>query len=177
MTHRLNYGPTAKILHWAVVALLSVQYVIGWLMPDIHPKMKPGAPMTWHISIGTLILALIVARLVWRIMHPVAPDGSLAPWQRYASEAMHWLLYVVVLATTISGWLFASFRGWTISWFFMMPLPMPTGQNSALGRAIDGWHQIFEWTLLILIGAHVFVAFVHLLYYRDRVMQRMLPQA
>ena len=176
MTHQPHYGATAKALHWAAVLLLSVQYAIGWLMPDIHGTMKPGAAMTWHISIGTVILALIVARLAWRITHPVAPEGSLAPWQRYASEAMHWLLYLAVLATTISGWLFASARGWAISWFFMMPLPMPTERSSPLVRTLDGWHQVFEWALLILIGAHVVVAFVHLLYYRDRVMQRMLPQ-
>jgi cytochrome b561 len=175
MTDRTQYDTTAKVLHWLVVALLSAQYLIGWLMPDIHRGMKPGDAMTWHISVGIVILALIVVRLVWRLTHRVAPESSLEPWQRSAAEAMHWLMYVLVLLTTISGWLFASFRGWSISLFFLTPLPMLSSENPDALRAINHWHQKFEWTLLILIGLHVLAAAVNLLFYRNRVMQRMLP--
>jgi cytochrome b561 len=131
--------------------------------------------MTWHISVGIVILALIVVRLVWRLTHRVAPESSLEPWQRSAAEAMHWLMYLLVLLTTISGWLFASFRGWSISLFFLTPLPMLSSENPDALRAINHWHQKFEWTLLILIGLHVLAAVVNLLFYRNRVMQRMLP--
>jgi cytochrome b561 len=175
MTDRLQYGTTAKVLHWLVVALLLVQYLIGWLMPDIHRGMKPGDAMTYHISVGIVILLLILARLAWRITHPVAPESSLPPWQRLSSEAVHWLLYLLVLATTISGWLFASFRGWTISFFFFTPLPMLSTENPAAIRTINHWHQKFEWALLILIGLHVAAALVNIFIYRNRVMQRMLP--
>jgi cytochrome b561 len=177
MTDRLQYGTTAKVFHWLIVALLLVQYPLGWLMPDIHRGMKPGEAMIFHISIGIVILALIVLRLVWRLMHPVPPESSLSAWQRVGAEAMHWLLYVLVLATTITGWLFASFRGWSISFFFLAPLPMLSGENPTALRAINHWHQKFEWTLLILIGLHVVAALTHLFVYRNRVMQRMLPGA
>jgi cytochrome b561 len=175
MTDRTQYDTTAKVLHWLVVALLLAQYLIGWLMPDIHRGMKPGDAMTWHISVGIVILALIVLRLVWRLTHRVAPESSLEPWQRSAAEAAHWLMYGLVLLTTISGWLFASFRGWSISLFFLTPLPMLSSENPDALRAINHWHQKFEWTLLILIGLHVLAAVVHLLFYRNRVMHRMLP--
>jgi cytochrome b561 len=122
-----------------------------------------------------VILALIVLRLVWRLTHRVAPESSLEPWQRAGAEAVHWLLYVLVLLTTISGWLFASFRGWSISFFFLAPMPMLSSENTTALRAINHWHQKFEWTLLILIGVHVLAALVNLLFYRNRVMQRMLP--
>ena len=67
-----EYGVTAKVLHWLIVALLAIQFMIGWFMPDIHRGMAPGLAMTWHISIGSLILALIVARFLWRLTYPVA---------------------------------------------------------------------------------------------------------
>lgn len=175
MTGQLHYGTASKILHWVIVGLLVIQYPIGWLMPDIRRDMTPGAAMTWHISIGTVILLVIAVRFFWRLTHPVAPESSLLPWQRVISERVHWLLYALVLATTLSGWFFASMRGWSISWFFVLQLPMLTTKDSTVGRAIGGWHETLEWALLILIGIHVAVAFVHLLYYRDRVMQRMLP--
>jgi len=176
MTARLQYGTTAKVFHWLIVALLVVQYLIGWLMPDIHRGMKPGAGMTFHISFGITILVLIVLRFAWRLTHPVAPESSLAPWQRLSAEAVHWILYVLVLATTVSGWLFASYRGWGVSLFYVFPLPMLAPENAAAGKAIDGLHQAAEWALLVFIGLHVASALAHVFIYRDRIMQRMLPE-
>src|SRR5450755_2420928 len=175
MTARLQYDPTAKIFHWLIVALLLAQYLIGWLMPDLHRNMKPGAPMTFHISIGTTILVLIVLRFAWRLTHSVAPESSLLRWQRLSSEAVHWLLYALVLAATITGWLFASFRGWSMQFFYLVPMPMLASENSAAGKAIDGLHQAMGWALLALIGLHVAAALAHLFIYRDRIIQRMLP--
>jgi cytochrome b561 len=174
MSKTLEYGTPAKLLHWSIVALLVAQYLIGWLMPDIHRGMLPGQAMTMHISVGIVILILIVVRLAWRLTHPVAPESSLPPWQRLSSEALHWLLYVLVLATTITGWFFASQRGWSISLFFAVPLPMLTGADAPLARIIGRWHETLEWALLIAVGLHVAAALVHIFVYRDRVMQRML---
>jgi cytochrome b561 len=175
MTPVLHYGTPAKVFHWLIVALLAVQYPIGWLMPDLHRNMLPGAPMTFHISFGLTILILIVLRLIWRLTHPVAPESSLPAWQRLSSEAVHWMLYVMVLATTLSGWAFASFRGWTVTYFYLFRLPMLASDNAAAGKAIDGLHQAAEWLLLALIVIHVAAALAHIFIYRDRIMQRMLP--
>jgi cytochrome b561 len=175
MSKQLHYGTTAKTLHWLIVALLVVQYLIGWLMPDIHRGMKPGAPMAWHVSIGMLLLVLIVVRFAWRLTHPVAPESSLPGWQRVSAELMHWLLYLAVFAATVTGWCFASYRGWTMSWFFVVPLPMLSDPGSVVARAIGRWHETAEWALLILAGLHVAGALVHLMVWRDRVMHRMLP--
>ena len=175
MTARLQYGTTAKIFHWLIVALLLVQYLIGWLMPDLHRNMKPGAPMTFHVSVGITILILIVLRFVWRLTHPVAPESSLPPWQRLSSEVVHWLLYALVLGATVTGWLFASFRGWSLTYFYLVPLPMLAGDNAAAGKTIDGLHQAMELGLIVMIVIHVAAAVAHRFIYRDRVMQRMLP--
>lgn len=174
MTDRLQYGTTAKVFHWLIAGLLLVQYLIAWLMPDVHAG-PPGEPMTFHISFGITILVLILMRFVWRLTHLVAPENSLPAWQRLASEAMHWGLYVLVLATTITGWLFASFRGWSVSFFYLFPLPMLASKSEANVKAFDSWHQTMEWTLLVFIGIHVAAGLVHLFVYRDRIMHRMLP--
>jgi cytochrome b561 len=175
MTNRLHYGTTAKIFHWLIVALLLVQFPIGWFMPDIH-RGPPGKAMILHVSFGMTILVLIVLRLIWRLTHPVAPESSLPRWQHLTSEGVHWLLYALVLATTLTGWLFASLRGWTISYFFTFPLPMLAQANPQGVRVTDGWHQATEWALLVVIGVHVAAALAHIFIYRDRIMQRMLPQ-
>jgi cytochrome b561 len=175
MTRHLQYGTTAKTFHWLIVALLVVQYTIGWLLPDLHGETKP-AIMTFHVSFGILILILIVLRLAWRLTHPVAPESSLPPWQRLSSEAVHWLLYALVLVTTVTGWLSASFRGWSISLFYLVPLPMLASENELAAETLDGWHQAMGWTLLAVIGIHVVSAIAHVFIFRDRIMQRMLPE-
>jgi cytochrome b561 len=159
-----------------IVALLAVQFPIGWLMPDVH-RGPPGTPMTFHISSGMLLLLLIILRFVWRLTHPVAPESSLPRWQRISAELVHWMLYVMVLATTLSGWLFASFRGWSVSFFYLFPLPMLASANPTGIKAIDGLHQAAEWSLLVLIGFDIAAALAHIFVYRDRVMQRMLPDS
>lgn len=176
MRPRLQYGTTAKVFHWLIVGLLIVQYLIGWLMPDIHRGQQPGLSMTLHISFGISILVIILLRFVWRLAHPVAPESALPPWQRLSFELVHWILYLLVFATTISGWLFASFRGWSITYFNLIPLPMLASDNSSAGKAIDGLHQAAEWTLLVFIGMHFLAALVHIFIYRDRIMQRMLSR-
>jgi cytochrome b561 len=170
----LHYGTTAKALHWSIVCLLALQYAIGWLMPDIHGDMQPGSAMVLHLSLGLTILVLIVLRLVWRLTHPVAPESALPGWQRISSELVYWLLYLAVLATTVTGWVFASYRGWPVKYFFAMPMPMVASKSSAGVRMLDGWHQAMEWTLLALIAIHVGAALLHIFVYRDRIMQRML---
>ena len=176
MAKQLHYGTTAKVFHWLGVALLVVQYPLGKFMPDIHRGMTPGDAMTFHISFGITILVLMVLRLFWRITNPVAPAGSLPAWQRLISEAVHWLLYALVLATTMTGWIFASERGWSISLYFAVPLPMLPTEGSLLANYLGKWHGTLEWALLLVIGAHVAAAMAHTFIFRDRIMQRMLSE-
>src|SRR6266851_2101607 len=148
---------------------------LGLARPICDSNLLEKPANTFHVSFGIVILVLIVLRFAWRLAHPVAPESSLPRWQRLGSEAAHWLLYVLVLATTVTGWLFASFRGWSLSLFYFVPMPMLASDNAAAGKTIDGLHQAMEWALLVLIGIHVASAFAHIFIYRDRIMQRMLP--
>ena len=173
-TARLAYGNFAKLLHWMIAAILVVQFALGWLMPNIRRGMEPGVAMRTHISIGMVVLALIVVRLLWRFTHPVAPATELPRWQRVASEAVHWVLYLLVFVTTLSGWFYASARGWSLTFFGLFPLPALVAQGSAMGRAIGGIHESVVWMLLAVVAIHVAAALLHAFVYRDQVMQRML---
>ncbi|MBI5131524.1 MAG: cytochrome b [Rhodopseudomonas palustris] len=171
------YGITAKVFHWAIVLLLMVQFPIGWLMPDIRQGETPGAAMGIHLFIGLSILLLIVLRLAWRLSHPVPAAVGLHRWQRVASECVHWLLYASVFGTTMTGWFFASFRGWPISMFASMPLPALTTPGSPIARLIGSWHSAAGWALLFAIAVHVLAAMFHAIVLRDDVLRRMLPVA
>jgi cytochrome b561 len=56
MAKQLHYVTTAKVFHWLIVALLIVQFPLGWFTPHIHHGMKPGDAMTFHISFWITIL-------------------------------------------------------------------------------------------------------------------------
>jgi cytochrome b561 len=169
-----TYGTVAKVLHWLIAAILVGQFALGWLMPKVRRGMEPGLAMQIHISIGIVVLALILARLVWRLTHRVPPEPELPRWQRNASAAVHWLLYLLVLVTTLTGWSYASARGWSLTFFDMFPLPALVGQGSPTGRAIGELHESIVWVLLGFAVAHVLAALVHAFVYRDRVLRRML---
>lgn len=81
----------------------------------------------------------------------MAPESSLPNWQRLSSELVHWLLYLAVLATTISGWFFESARGWTINVYGVLPLPRLVEEGSSMGHTIGEFHSTMVWVLIALI--------------------------
>jgi len=177
MTTQHEYSATAKGFHWVTVGLLVVQFILGWIMPEIHRGMQPGSLMDLHMSLGFLICAVVLMRLVWRTaVEGPQSDASLPWWQQKSAEAMHWLLYGLIFANVLAGWAYASARGWPITAFWVVPLPAIFAQGSSVGRAIGGLHQGLTYVLLGTIGLHVGAALVHLAIWRDRTMQRMLPR-
>jgi len=172
-----DYGAVAKLFHWTILALIALQFTIGWLMPDIRRGMQPETWMNLHLSIGLLILTLMSLRALWRLVHGAPPpEATLPQWQRFAAGLVHLLLYLVVFALTMTGWFFASMRGWTITAFGMVPVPRLVAEGSQIGSALGRWHGTLTWVLLAIIGAHVAAALAHAFVFRDGVMRRMLPR-
>src|SRR5262249_31196037 len=64
-----GYTPVAKTLHWLVVLVLTVQYVVAWSMPHIGRNTVPDTLINLHFSFGMVILFLLVLRLLWRWTH------------------------------------------------------------------------------------------------------------
>ena len=172
-----EYGAIAKFFHWTILGLIAVQFAIGWLMPDIKRGMQPETWMNLHLSVGLTILTLMTLRALWRLLRGAPPaEASLPAWQRAAAGLIHLLLYIAVFALTLSGWFFASMRGWTITVFGMVPVPRLVAEGSGVGRALGGLHGTLSWVLLGIIGAHVAAALAHAFIFRDGVTRRMLPR-
>jgi cytochrome b561 len=68
--------------------------------------------MSWHKWLGITILGLVALRLLWRLTHPAPPlPPTIPPWQRGAAHAVHVLLYGLMFAIPLSGWLYSADRG------------------------------------------------------------------
>jgi cytochrome b561 len=172
-----RYTRTAIFLHWLILALLIAQYTIGWTMPHIGRNTPVTTLIGLHFSIGVLIIAVIVVRLIWRIIHgEPAPEAGIAPWQVRSARVIHWLLYLLLIVVPILGWLNASYRGMPVSFFGLVQMPQLVATRAAgWGWTGDIHMLIAEYGILPLVALHVAAALYHYFIRRDRVLQRMLP--
>jgi cytochrome b561 len=177
LTQAPGYGAIAKILHWVIFILLSVQYAIGSIMPHIGRKTADEGWVAWHFSVGAAILFFIVIRLVWRLLHPVPQLEALAPWEKLLSGITHWALYLLVLVMTLLGWAATNSRGWDVKLFGVVKMPAVAPNGSKWGHEAGDIHNILVYVLLGFIVLHVAGALYHYFVKHDRVVARMLPGA
>ncbi len=175
-TSNPKYSAPAKFFHWLTVLLLVIQYTIGWLMPDIGRDTQPVGLISWHLSIGALIVLLVLIRLMWRSKHhpPPAPQ-TLSPLLNRIARATHWLLYLLLIAFPLMGWANASSRGWPVSLFGVLPLPALSSKGSQLGHTLGDMHQLFAWVLIAVVALHGAAALYHHFIVKDDTLRRMLP--
>lgn len=172
---RDQYTPVAKALHWVIVLLLIVQYTLGWTMPEIGRGTVPETLIDLHLSVGALILLTVLVRIGWRVAYAPPPLIGLPAWQMALSHATHALLYLVLIAIPVLGWMSASARGWDVTLFGLVSLPhidfgLSGGQTGDL-------HVLLSYVLLALVGVHVLAALYHGFVLRDAVLDRILPQS
>jgi cytochrome b561 len=173
----LGYTGTAKALHWTIVALLIVQFVLSWTMPEIRRDTKPDTLINLHLSFGALILAVAVVRLAWRAMHAEPPpQDGVPPWQLQSARVVHWLLYTLLFVVPILGWVNASYRGFAVSLFGLFELPKLVATRAPGWRWTGDVHGLLaNYLMLALVGLHVAAGLYHYFIRRDGVLQRMLP--
>ena len=71
---RSSYDGVARTLHWLTVFLISVQFVIGWLMDDVGRDTKVEGGIWWHLFVGGALILTIFIRVVWRVTHSPPPE-------------------------------------------------------------------------------------------------------
>jgi cytochrome b561 len=176
MARNPAYGGVAKALHWLIVVLLIAQYAIAWTMPDINPRTPPSRLIDLHFSIGVTILFLAVVRLFWRWRYPVPLISDNVPvWQDWSARATHGLLYLLLFALPLLGWIDAGFRDLSINFYGLATIPPIIAASRALAGTTGDIHTLASYVLLGVIGLHVLATLYHHFWLRDRVFYRMLP--
>jgi cytochrome b561 len=101
---RDRYTRVAIVLHWAIAAFIVFNLCIGFFMESWPPPIRMIAVML-HISSGLTVLALTVARVVWRLLNDPPPyPAGMKPWERHTAHFAHFLLYAAMLLMPLSGW-------------------------------------------------------------------------
>ena len=168
-----RYDPFARLLHWLIVVLLVAQYIVAWTMPEIHRGTQPVGLITWHLEIGTAIIAVMLVRIVWRLLRREPDVVEATPSMRIVSRLTHALLYLLLIVQPVMGWINASSRGWHVTLFGVIPLPALSTTGSPLGHEMGDLHQVLAWGILGLVGLHLAGALYHHFVLRDGVLRRM----
>jgi cytochrome b561 len=169
-----RYSIPAVVLHWLMALLIFAGFPLGLYMVDLPLSPDKLKLYSYHKWIGVTVFLLVAIRLAWRATHmpPPLPD-SVAAWQRRASALVHGLLYLMMIAIPLSGWLMSSAKGFQTVWFGVLPLPDLVEKNRDLGELLTEVHKILNFTLLGLVVLHVGAALKHHFIERQPFLQRM----
>lgn len=173
-----RYTRTAIFLHWLVALGLVGTFILGFYMEDLPLSPNKLKLYSWHKWAGMILLLLILVRLTWRITHK-APElpATMGSMAKLAAHAGHWVLYALMLAIPVSGWLMSSAQGFQVVWFGVLPLPDLVPKNAALGELLNDIHVVLNYTLLVAVMGHIAAALQHHFIKKDGVLARILPFA
>jgi cytochrome b561 len=171
-----EYGMVAIFLHWLVALAVIGLFTLGVWMTGLtyyDDWYRRGPDL--HKSIGILLFLVMVARAIWRLVN-TAPehDPSVGLLARRAAHGVHMLLYALLFALMISGYLISTADGKPIQVFDLFAVPaviydLPNQEDIA-GEV----HWYLALLLITLAGLHAIAALKHHFIDRDRTLRKML---
>jgi cytochrome b561 len=188
MTLSSRYTGPAIALHWLVAAGISANILliwVTWALSDDNPSVRPIIDM--HKSIGITVLGLAIMRLLWRATHtPPAFPAGYVPWERRAAHAAHWILYGLIFAMPLSGWLHDSAWKdaaghplklfWVIPWFRIGAVQnLDPATKETLHGLFGQIHTSLSYVLYAMFAVHVAGALKHQFFDKAPELQRMWP--
>ena len=171
-----HYTRTAKGLHWLMTILFFGLLALGFYMHDLPLSPEKLQLYSWHKWAGVTAFLLVWFRLFWRIAHrpPALPASMLTLMQR-AAHAGHFLLYGLMIAIPLSGWLMSSAKGFQTVWFGVLPIPDLLGKNKETGDLLQSVHMSLNLLFVAVIAGHIGAALKHHFIDKDDILTRMLP--
>ncbi|MBY6220709.1 cytochrome b [Marinobacter nauticus] len=168
---RESYGTLSKSLHWLMAVL------IGWQFLKFGDRIADGEHwvgetlVPWHVSIGTLLLALIVLRMVWAFSQRGQRPQHEDPQGRLVKIG-HGLLYAAMLLLPVTGILILLGGGYGLNAFGMQLIAK--GDKIAWASTIGGIHSTLAWALAVLVIGHIGMALFHQHVKGDGTLSRMV---
>lgn len=112
-----RWGSISIGLHWLTALLIIGLAIVGLIMTELPNSPLKMQIYALHKSFGLTVLALTLLRLAWRLVAGTPDDQPGSRLQRLAAKAVHGLMYFLLLAMPLSGWLFNSAAGFPLRWF------------------------------------------------------------
>lgn len=171
---RTRYDGVSIALHWTTVFLVLALFALGELWGFAHRPLRQEL-VTSHMSLGVLLGVAVAGRILWRLLpgHAAPPAGT-TRLDRLA-RAVHWLLYALLIAQALYGWVVRWSEGEAMR-FFGLAIPSPlTPVPRATHHLLQELHGKLGWAIVIIATGHAAAALYHHFALRDDVLKRMLP--
>ena len=173
----MTYTKTAKGLHWLMAVLLFGLLALGFYMQDLPLSPQKLQFYSWHKWAGVTAFLLVLFRLAWRATHvPPALPASMPKLMQFAAHAGHFLLYALMLAIPLSGWLMSSAKGFQTVWFGLLSIPDLLDKNKELGNLLAQVHSALNFLFIAVLVSHIGAALKHHIIDKDDILTRMLPK-
>lgn len=173
----MTYTKTAKTLHWLMAILLFGLLALGFYMHDLPLSPDKLKLYSWHKWAGVTAFLLLAVRLLWRLTHrpPALPD-SMPKLMQFAAHAGHLMLYGLMIAIPLSGWLMSSAKGFQTVYFGLLPIPDLLDKNKELGDLLALVHKSLNLLFVAVLAGHIGAALKHHFIDKDDILTRMLPK-
>lgn len=174
--HNDGYGLVTIGLHWLVATVVVGQFGLGlWMRSLGYYDTWYNLGPWWHKGIGVMLFGVVLARLIWRWVNPrPAYLPSHKPYERRGAGVVHGLLYLLLFALMLSGYLISTAEGRGLEVFDWFTLPATVSgiehQEDIAGQV----HLVLAWSLIVLAALHALAALKHHFIDRDATLKRML---
>ncbi len=181
-----RYTAAAIWLHWLVAVLIFANAALA-LSVDHWPDEWVRPVIDTHKSIGITVLGLVLLRVLWRLGHPPPPlPKTYRPWERTLSHAAHGVLYLLIVAMPLTGWMhdsaFKDAAKYPMRLFGLVPWPRISFIASLEPATKEHMHDVFgaaheacAFLLFGLVALHIAGALKHEWIDREREIARMWP--
>ncbi len=172
-----RYDRVARATHWLLAALAVNVVSFGWAS-EAAARNTPAREhlLLLHRSLGLVILALVLFRLLWRGCHrpPPLPPG-LGRGVAALAHLTQFSLDLAFIAMPLAGYANAAAEGHAVSLFGLVSIPPLLPENGRLSQIAIAVHLVGQYLVYVLVALHVAGALYHALIRRDGVLGRMLP--
>lgn len=164
-----KYDRVQIILHWLIAVIILAMIGLGLYMVELpkQSELPPGEESVrafyflMHKSLGLTAAMLIIVRLIWRLTHkaPPLPD-TINKWQQRAAGAIQGLLYTVMIAMPLSGYLQSMYSSYDTK-FWGIELPRLAEADRAMRDTFTEVHEVLAFIFIALIALHLAAAIKH----------------
>jgi cytochrome b561 len=169
------YSVSARALHWITAVLVLLMVPLGIVIANEWGGPIQEPLYNLHKSIGAVLLAVIVLRLIYRLTHPPLPlPADIPPLQQSVARTVHWTLYALLVAQPLIGWIGTSAYPAPLPVFGLFELPRIWPEDRPLSERLFAVHRWLGIVIAAVAAFHIGAALHHHFVRKDRVLMRMV---
>ncbi|MGY8667982.1 cytochrome b [Bradyrhizobium sp. UFLA05-109] len=171
------YAPLLRWIHWTTAVLFIIAMLIGFYCGLQQPGTSPRRELLEvHKSLGETLFVLTMLRLLVRAATKAPPQpGTSSALVRLAAGLNHIVLYALLVAMPVTGYLFSSAGGYRLKYFGTLDLPRLFAGNQVVAHLGEAVHGLLAWLVYATVAAHIGATIWHAIVKRDDTLARMLP--